>query len=62
MTRLLMERRRRWMESIGTVFDDERLRRVPRQSELDSSIFPPAEMASLIKKEQEAWDEEADEE
>ncbi|EFX05304.1 transcriptional regulator [Grosmannia clavigera kw1407] len=62
MTRLLMERRRRWMESIGTVFDDERLRRVPRQCEPDSSIFPPAEMAGLIKKEQEAWDEEADEE
>ncbi|CAK7198563.1 Transcriptional regulator [Sporothrix eucalyptigena] len=62
MTRTLMERRKRWMENIGTVFDDERLQRVPRISDPNSSIFQPAEMAGLIKKEKAAWDEEVDEE
>ncbi|CAK7565883.1 MAG: Transcriptional regulator [Sporothrix epigloea] len=62
MTRTLMERRKRWMENIGTVFDDERLQRVPRAADPNSSIFQPAEMAPLIKKEKAAWDEEVDEE
>ncbi|CAK7212030.1 Transcriptional regulator [Sporothrix bragantina] len=62
MTRTLMERRKRWMENIGTVFDDERLQRVPRSADPGSSIFQPAEMAGLIKKEKAAWDEEVDEE
>lgn len=30
VTRTLMERRRRWIDSIGAVFDDESLNRVPR--------------------------------
>ncbi|KAK4242709.1 hypothetical protein C8A03DRAFT_11150 [Achaetomium macrosporum] len=62
LTRTLMERRRRWIESIGTVFDDESLVKVPRASDEGSSIFKPAEMAELIKKEREAWDEEVEEE
>jgi len=62
MTRTLMERRKRWIENIGTVFDDEAIGRVPRSTDPDSTIFKPAEMAALIKREKEAWDEEVDEE
>ncbi|ERS95962.1 hypothetical protein HMPREF1624_07497 [Sporothrix schenckii ATCC 58251] len=62
MTRTLMERRKRWMENIGTVFDDERLQRVPRSKDPNSSIFQPSEMAGLLKREKAAWDEEVDEE
>lgn len=62
LTKTLMERRRRWIDSIGTVFDDEGLVRVPRASEEGSSIFKPAEMAELLKKEKEAWDEEVEDE
>ncbi|KAK4129204.1 hypothetical protein N657DRAFT_60885 [Parathielavia appendiculata] len=62
LTRTLMERRRRWIESIGTVFDDEGLAKVPRASDTDSSIFRPGEMAELLKREREAWDEEVEEE
>lgn len=62
LTKTLMERRRRWINDIGTVFDDDGLARVPRASDPDSTIFKPAEMAALIKKEKEAWDEEVEEE
>lgn len=62
LTRTLMERRRRWIESIGTVFDDEGLVKVPRASDEGSTIFKPAEMAELMKREREAWDEEVEEE
>lgn len=62
LTRTLMERRRRWIESIGTVFDDEGIAKVPRASDPGSSIFKPAEMAELLKREREAWDEEVEEE
>ncbi|KAK3393720.1 histone acetyltransferases subunit 3-domain-containing protein [Podospora didyma] len=62
LTKTLMERRRRWIESIGTVFDDEGLARVPRVSDEGSTIFQPGEMASLIRREKDAWDEEVEEE
>jgi transcriptional adapter 3 len=62
LTRTLMERRRRWIESIGTVFDDEGLVKVPRVTDEGSSIFKPVEMADLMKREREAWDEEVEEE
>ncbi|KAL2262179.1 hypothetical protein VTK26DRAFT_2212 [Humicola hyalothermophila] len=61
LTRTLMERRRRWIESIGPVFDDEVVK-VPRASDEDSTIFKPAVMAELLKREKEAWDEEVEEE
>lgn len=61
MTKTLMERRRRWIESIGTVFDGENLGKVPRASEPDSSIFKSVEMSELIKKENQHWDDEEDE-
>lgn len=62
MTRTLMERRRRWIESIGTVFDGENLVKVPRASDPGSTIFKADEMAALVAREKEAWDEEVDEE
>ncbi|KAF3764719.1 hypothetical protein M406DRAFT_291875 [Cryphonectria parasitica EP155] len=61
LTKTLMERRRRWIESIGTVFDGENLGKVPRASEPDSSIFKGPEMTELIKYETQHWDDEEDE-
>ncbi|KAK3987016.1 putative transcriptional adapter 3 [Cladorrhinum sp. PSN332] len=61
LTKTLMERRRRWIENIGTVFDDEGLTKVPRVADgSDSTIFKPQEMAELMKREKEAWDEEVE--
>lgn len=62
LTKTLMERRRRWIENIGTVFDDEGLVKVPRVTDPGSTIFKPAEMTELLKKEKAAWDEEVEEE
>jgi len=62
LTKTLMERRRRWIENIGTVFDDEGLARVPRSSDEGSTIFKQAEMAEFMKKEKDLWDEEVEEE
>lgn len=61
-TKTLMERRKRWIDTIGSVFDDETLSKVPRQSDPDSSIFKPADMAELVKREKGQWDEEVYEE
>lgn len=61
LTKTLMERRRRWIESIGTVFDGENLGKVPRESEANSTIFKPVEMAELVKSENQHWDDEEDE-
>lgn len=62
MTKTLMERRRRWIDTIGSVFDDEALGKVPRAGDPDSSIFKPEDMAALIKKEKEQWAEEVEDE
>lgn len=62
LTKTLMERRRRWIDTIGSVFDGENLNKVPRSEDPDSSIFKPDEMAELIKKEKDQWDEEIEEE
>ncbi|KAH6650988.1 histone acetyltransferases subunit 3-domain-containing protein [Chaetomium tenue] len=62
LTRTVMERRRRWIDNIGTVFDDEGLARVPRVRDPDSTIFKPGEMGELMTREREAWDEEVEEE
>ena len=61
-TKTLMERRKRWIDTIGSVFDGENLGKVPRQEDPDSSIFKPADMADLIKREKGQWDEEVEEE
>ncbi|KAK4158707.1 putative transcriptional adapter 3 [Cladorrhinum sp. PSN259] len=61
LTKTLMERRRRWIENIGTVFDDEGLTKVPRLADgPDSTIFKAGEMAELMNREKEAWDEEVE--
>lgn len=62
LTKMLMERRRRWIDNIGTVFDDENLGKVPRASDPDSTIFKPDVMLDLMKNERQTWDEEAEEE
>jgi transcriptional adapter 3 len=62
LTKTLMERRRRWIDTIGSVFDDEKLGKVPRVTDPDSSIFKPEDMANLMKKEKEQWDEEVEDE
>ena len=63
MTKTLMERRKKWIDSIGPVFGNERsLGMVPRVSEEGSSIFKPEDMGEYIKREREAWDEEVEEE
>ncbi|KAM0335274.1 hypothetical protein ACHAQA_000319 [Verticillium albo-atrum] len=62
VTKMLMERRARWIGTIGSVFEDENLGKVPRVEKPGSSIFKPGEMSSLMKREKEQWDEEVEEE
>ncbi|KAK2046840.1 histone acetyltransferase subunit 3 [Colletotrichum somersetense] len=62
MTKTLMERRKRWIDTIGSVFDDESLGKVPRTSDPDSSIFKADVMSDLMKREKSQWDEEVEEE
>lgn len=62
VTKMLMERRRRWIDSIGTIFDDEKRGKVPRVSDPDSTIFKGEIMSDLMKKERQTWDEEVEEE
>lgn len=61
MTRTLMERRRRWIDLLGTVFNDEAVGKVPTSDDPDSYIFTREVMDGLISKEKEQWDEEVDE-
>ncbi|KAH7374993.1 histone acetyltransferase subunit 3 [Plectosphaerella cucumerina] len=61
VTKTLMERRKRWVDTIGSCFDDENLGKVPRAENPDSSIFKRSEMAELMKKEKEQWEEEVEE-
>lgn len=61
LTKTLMERRRRWIDTIGSVFDGESLNKVPREADPESSIFKTGDMSELMKKEKEQWDEEVDE-
>ncbi|KAI1251635.1 hypothetical protein MGN70_006203 [Eutypa lata] len=62
VTRTLMERRKRWIDNIGTVFDDENLGKVPRVADGNTTIFKPERMAEFMKRERMAWDEEVEEE
>ncbi|KAL8393546.1 hypothetical protein RB595_003331 [Gaeumannomyces hyphopodioides] len=57
----LMERRRRWIDNIGPIFEDDKINRVPRAADgPESNIFQPEVMASLVKQEKDTWDEEAE--
>ncbi|KAG9255881.1 histone acetyltransferases subunit 3-domain-containing protein [Emericellopsis atlantica] len=62
LTKTLMERRKKWIRTIGGIFDDETLAKVPRMSDPDSSIFKPTEMGEYLKKEKQQWDEEVEDE
>ena len=62
LTKTLMERRRRWIENIGTVFDGENLGKVPRVEDEGSSIFKGDVMTELMKRERENWEEEVEDE
>lgn len=62
LTKTLMERRRRWIENIGTVFDGENLGKVPRMEDDGSSIFKGDVMGAFMKRERENWEEEVEDE
>jgi transcriptional adapter 3 len=63
VTKTLMERRMKWIDGIGKVFDDERsIMAVPRAADEGTSIFKPEHMAELIKREKQSWDEEVEDE
>ena len=51
VARTLMERRKKWIDSIGPVFE-EGLGRVPTES-----VFDPEVMAGLVDRERDGWDE-----
>ncbi|KAH7319045.1 histone acetyltransferases subunit 3-domain-containing protein [Rhexocercosporidium sp. MPI-PUGE-AT-0058] len=59
-TKTLMERRKKWIDTIGGVLDED-ANQVRRSRDPDSSIFKPEDMADLIRKEKESWDDEAEE-
>ncbi|KAL3423517.1 Chromatin-remodeling complexes subunit NGG1 [Phlyctema vagabunda] len=62
-TKTLMERRKKWITAIGPVFDDEKvLGKVPKHTDPGSSVFKRNDLAPLIVKEKESWDEEVEEE
>lgn len=61
LTKTVMERRRKWIDEVGGVFDTEF--KVPRLKDGEhTSIFKPEDMAEYIRREREAWDEEIEEE
>ncbi|EPE30825.1 hypothetical protein GLAREA_03792 [Glarea lozoyensis ATCC 20868] len=61
LTKTVMERRKKWIEGVGPVFDDERSTvKVPRASNPGSSIMKPEDMAEYIKREKESWEEDAE--
>ncbi|KAI9820134.1 MAG: Transcriptional regulator [Thelocarpon impressellum] len=51
VARTLMERRKKWIDSIGPVFE-EGIGRVPTES-----VFDPEVMAAIVDREREGWDE-----
>ncbi|KUJ08810.1 uncharacterized protein LY89DRAFT_711453 [Mollisia scopiformis] len=60
MTKTLMERRSKWINTIGGVLDKD-ANEVRRNKDPGSSIFKPEQMAELVRKEKESWYEEAEE-
>lgn len=61
MTKTLMERRGKWINSIGMVFDNEfKVPRADNPKNEDTSIFKPEDMQEFMRRETQAWDEEAD--
>lgn len=62
LTKTLMERRKKWIRTIGGIFTDETLGKVPREADPGSSIFKAEQMSDYLKREKEQWDEEVDDE
>ncbi|KAL2060016.1 hypothetical protein VTL71DRAFT_9838 [Oculimacula yallundae] len=60
VTKTVMERRKKWMDTIGPVLDND-ANRVRRNRDPDSSIFKEEDMAAYIRREKESWDEEVEE-
>ncbi|KAI6251510.1 Chromatin-remodeling complexes subunit NGG1 [Erysiphe necator] len=56
MTKTLMERRRKWIDTIGGVLDPE-AKKLRRVKDPGSSIFGKEVMVDFVKKEEAAWDE-----
>ncbi|EPQ64345.1 Bgt-2662 [Blumeria graminis f. sp. tritici] len=61
MTKTLMERRRKWIDTIGGVLDPEATK-VRRVKDPESSIFGADMLAEFIRKEETGWDEGEDDE
>ncbi|KAI0023790.1 histone acetyltransferase subunit 3 [Xylariomycetidae sp. FL0641] len=61
VAKTMLERRNRWIDQVGQIFNDPSLGKVPRSSNPDSTIFKPDMMADLLKKENKAWAEEMEE-
>lgn len=61
MTKTLMERRRKWIDTIGGVLDPEATK-IRRVKDPGSSIFGKEVMAEYIRKEEMAWEEGEDDE
>ncbi|KAH7389094.1 histone acetyltransferases subunit 3-domain-containing protein [Cadophora sp. MPI-SDFR-AT-0126] len=59
VTKTVMERRKKWIDTIGCVLDKD-ANQVRRNRDPDSSIFKPEDMAEYIRKEKESWDEEVE--
>jgi transcriptional adapter 3 len=62
LTKTLMERRKKWIRTIGGIFTDETVGKVPRVQDADSCIFKPSDMSEYMKREKQQWDEEVDDE
>lgn len=63
VTKTLMERRTKWIDAVGKVFEDERsIMAVPRAADEGSSIFKDTDMGEYMDRERQAWDEEVEEE
>ncbi|RKF54017.1 Chromatin-remodeling complexes subunit NGG1 [Golovinomyces cichoracearum] len=60
MTKTLMERRRKWIDTIGSVLDPEATK-VRRVKDPESSIFKQDVMIDFIRKEEAAWEDGDDE-
>ena len=60
LTKTVMERRRKWIDTIGGVLDKD-ANQVRRNKDPGSSIFKPEDMADFVRKEKESWDDEAEE-
>ncbi|KAE9368472.1 hypothetical protein N431DRAFT_414901 [Stipitochalara longipes BDJ] len=60
LTKTVMERRRKWIDTIGGVLDKD-ANQVRRNKDPGSSIFKPEDMSDFVRKEKESWDDEAEE-